>query len=102
MEASRERNGNTHQGTLEIGRITVRKVSAFSSTKTAISMRVCGPPTAGMVKVLIGETKVESLGENTLVIGLRIRSMEEVLSSTRMVTDTMDSGLMACLKARAE
>jgi hypothetical protein len=102
MEASRVRNGSIHQGTLEIGRITARKVSVFSSTKTVISMKACGLLTADTDKALIGGMKVVNLEENTLEIGFRIRNMVEAHSSTRTETDTMDSGSMACLRVRVE
>lgn len=45
---------------------------------------------------------MESLEENILVIGLRIKNMEEELYSIKMETDMMDIGLTACLRAKAE
>jgi len=41
-----------------IGKITVRMVSAFSSIKMGINMRVCGAKIIDMARELTGETKV--------------------------------------------
>jgi len=45
-----------------------------------------------MVKVLIGEMTLINSEESTLEIGSRIKNMEEVLSSSKIVIDTMDIG----------
>jgi hypothetical protein len=43
-----------------IGKITVRKALASSSTKTVTNMKECGLLTADMAKAPIGGMKVES------------------------------------------
>jgi hypothetical protein len=60
MVASRVRNGSRHQGTLEIGRTTVKMALVFSSTRMAISMRVCGKVIGDMARVLTGGMKLAS------------------------------------------
>ena len=40
-----------------IGKITVKMVSAFSSIKMVINMRVCGAKIIDMARELTGETK---------------------------------------------
>ena len=102
MEASRARNGSMPLATLAIGRTIRKTVSAYTSTRTGISMRGFGKETSVMVREHIGETKAASFVANTPEIGSRIRSMAEAPSSTRTETVMMATGLPACLKVRAE
>ena len=100
MEALRVRSGNMLQGILEIGKTTRKTVSAFSSTKMAISMKACGSMINDMAKALIGAMKVESSVVNTLETGMKIRSMAEEHSSTRMEIVTTATGSLACLRVK--
>lgn len=102
MEALKEKNGSKLQDILEIGKITGRMGLVFNSTKTEISMKACGVAIRDMDKELIGETKVESSVENTLVTGLKIRNMVEEPSSIKMETDTTAIGSMVRLKVKVE
>lgn len=102
MGASRERNGSRPLGTLEIGRTTAKRALAFSSTKTETNTKACGHKTAGMDRELTGGMKVESSGGSIRVIGTRIRSMEEALSSIRTEIGTMATGSMGCHREREE
>jgi hypothetical protein len=60
MEALKEKNGNKHQDTLEIGKITVRKALEYNFIKTEISMKECGVKIKDMDKVPTGEMKMEN------------------------------------------
>ena len=102
MEASKERNGNMLRGTLAIGRTIRRMASEFSSTKMATSMRVFGKEIKDTVRELTGAMRTASSAESTQVIGLKIRNMEEVLSSIRMEIGMTATGLLACLKEKVE
>ena len=92
MEASREKSGKVHQDTLVTGETTARKASVSNSFRTVTSMKACGPKTRDMVRVHTGEMKPINSEENTLVTGMKTRNTVEVLSSTRMATDTMATG----------
>ena len=102
MVRSKAKYGRPLAGILETGETTARKGSVFSSTRMATSMRACGPWTKSMDKVHTGEMRIASLGESIPVIGSRIKSMVEVLSSSRTAIDTMDTGSMECLKEKEE
>ena len=92
MEVSREKCGKKPPAILVTGEIIARKVSVFNFIRMAISMKECGLWTKSMVKVLTGDKKLENLEENILEIGLKIKNMEEELSSLRIVIDMMDIG----------
>jgi len=92
MEALKVRCGPVHQDILVIGEIIAKKDSESNFIRTEISMKVCGLWTRNMVKVLIGEMTLINSEESTLEIGSRIKNMEEVLSSSKIVIDTMDIG----------
>ena len=64
-------------------------------------MKVYGHKTSVMDRELIGVMKLVSCVVSTLVIGTKIASMVEVLSSTGMGIDTMDIGLTECRKVKA-
>ena len=102
MAPSRVKSGRPQAGTLVTGETTARRDSVFSSTRMVTSMRACGPWTRSMDRVLTGEMRIASSGESIPVIGSRIKSMAEVLSSSRTAIDTMDTGSMECLKEREE
>lgn len=102
MAASKEKCGQRHQDTSEIGEITARKASASSSTRTVTNTKACGPWTRSMVKEPTGGMRVTSWEESIPAIGSRTRSMEEVPSSSRMETDTTATGSMACPKVKEE
>ena len=74
------------------GETTARKASVFNSTRTVTNTRVCGPWIKSMVKAPTGEMRIPSSEENTLEIGLKTKNMEEVHSSLKTLTDTMDIG----------
>ena len=102
MAASRERSGSMLHDTSETGRTTRRTVSAFTSTRTAISMRASGRETSAMVKEHIGETREENSAANILEIGSKIRNTAEALSSTKTVTAMTATGSLECLREREE
>lgn len=102
MAPSRVKSGRPQAGTSVTGETTARRDSVFSSTRMVTSMRACGPWTRSMDRVLTGEMRIASSGESIPVIGSRIKSMAEVLSSSRTAIDTMDTGSMECLKEREE
>lgn len=102
MEALKVKSGSNLQDTSVTGRITAKMVLAFSSIRMETSMKECGELIADMDKALTGEMRMESSEENTLVIGSRIRSMEEEPFSIRMVIDMMATGSTVCLKAKGE
>jgi len=74
------------------GEITARKDSESNFIRMEISMKVCGRWTRNMVKVLIGEMTLINSEESILEIGLKIKNTEEVLSFSKIATDTMDIG----------
>ena len=76
--------------------------SVFSFTITATSMKDCGKEISAMVRALTGAMKLASSAVSTLVTGMKTRSTAEALSSTRMETDTMDTGSQECLREKAE
>ena len=84
MVASKARSGNPPLAISVTGETTARKVLVFNFTKMATSTKVCGPWTKSTVKAPTGEMKTPSSGENTLVIGLKTKSMEEAHSSSRI------------------
>jgi len=92
MGRSRERYGRSHPGISVIGEIIARRGLVYSFIRMETSMKECGPWTKSMGKELIGEMKILSLEESILEIGLKIKSMEEVRSSSRTLTDTTDIG----------
>jgi hypothetical protein len=102
MEVLREKNGNKLLVILEIGRIIGRMDSVFNSIRMEINTKECGIEIKDTVKVLTGETKAESFEENILEIGSKTRNTAEAHFSIRMEIGTMDTGLMECLKGRAE
>lgn len=102
MAPLRVKSGRPPVGTSETGETTARRDLVFSSTRMVTSMRVCGPWTRSMDKVLTGEMRITSLGENIPAIGSRIKSTAEVLSFSKTAIDTMDTGSMECLKEREE
>jgi hypothetical protein len=102
MEASRARNGNTLHDTSEIGKITRKTDSVFTSTRMEISMKGFGKETSAMARAPIGGTRQASFVVNTQGTGSKTRSTAEVLSSTRTGTDTTDTGSQACPRAKAE
>ena len=55
-------------------------------------MKECGLWTRNMDKVLIGDKKITNLEENIPEIGLKIKSMEEEHSFSKIQTDTMATG----------
>ena len=77
-------------------------VSAFNSTTMATSTKDCGKEISAMAKELTGVMKQESFVVSTQETGMKTRNMVEVLSSTKMVTDTTDTGSQECLRAKAE
>ena len=100
MARSRARSGRPVRNTSATGAITARKVSEFSFTRTVISTKACGQSISATDRVLTGRMKELSLDVSTLVTGMRTRSTEEVLSSTRMVIATMVTGSMDYLRAK--
>lgn len=56
--------------------------------------------TRDMAKAPTGGQRAANSGVSTLEIGLRIKSMEEVLSFTKMAIDTMDTGSMVYPKVK--
>ena len=92
MEVSKEKCGRAHQDISAIGETIAKKDSVFNSTRTETNMKVCGPWIKNMVKALTGEMMEESSEENTQEIGLKTKSMEEELSTSKIVTGTMDIG----------
>jgi hypothetical protein len=101
-EASRERNGSTLLDISETGKITRKTDSVYTSTRMEISMRDFGKETSVTVRAPIGGMRQENFVVNTQETGLKTRSTAEALSSIRMLTDTMATGLLACHKERAE
>jgi len=87
---------------LEIGEITARKDSEFNFILTEINTKECGPWTESTGKVLIGEMKAVNWEENILVIGLKIKNMEEEHFSLKIVIDMTDIGWMECHKEKVE
>ena len=102
MAPSRVKSGRPLADISVTGETTARKDSVFSSTRMATSMRACGPWTRSTDKVLTGETRIASSGESIPVIGSRIRSTAEVLSSSRIAIDTTGTGSTECPKAKEE
>jgi len=102
MDQLKEKCGLNHLDILVTGETIARKDSVFNSTRMEISMKECGLWIKNMVKALTGETKIASLEENTQVTGLKIRSMEEAPSSSKIAIDTMDIGSMVCHKEKEE
>tara|TARA_B110000285_G_scaffold219901_1_gene271029 strand:+ start:241 stop:549 length:309 start_codon:yes stop_codon:yes gene_type:complete len=102
MEALKEKCGLDHQDILVTGEITVKKDSESNFIRTEINMKVCGLWTRNMVKVLIGEMTPINSEESTLVIGSKIKNMEEEHSSSKIVIDTMDIGSTVCHKEKVE
>ena len=92
MALSRVKCGKPVRSTSVTGAITAKKASASSSTRIKISMRECGPLTSATAKAHTGRMRETSFVVSTREIGTRTRSMEEAPSSTRMETDTMDTG----------
>jgi hypothetical protein len=60
MEASKERSGSKHLGTLETGMTIARKDLGYSSFRMEISTKECGSKTGDMDKERIGGMKVEN------------------------------------------
>lgn len=103
MALLKVKNGSRRPATLEIGETTARKDSASSTTRMATSMKVCGQSTNAMAREHTGEMRRDlSCEENTLATGMRTRNTVVALSSIRMEIDTMDTGLMECLKEKVE
>lgn len=100
MEASRAKCGNNHPVILEIGATTWKKGLAFNIIKMVTSMRACGLWTRGTVKAHTGEQRAVNLGVSTQETGTKTKSMEEVLSFTKMEIDTTDTGSMVFPKAK--
>merc|ERR1740139_524958 len=100
MAPSRVKYGKPVRSTLVTGATTVKKVSASSSTRTKISMRVCGPLISVTVKAHTGRMRVTNSVVNTQEIGTKTRNMEEALSFTRMEIDTTDTGSMDYLRVK--
>jgi hypothetical protein len=92
MEALKEKCGLAHQDILVTGEITARKDSVSNFIRTVISTKVCGLWTKSMVKVLIGGMTLINSEESILEIGSKIKNMEEELSFSKIVIDTMDIG----------
>ena len=92
MELLRVRFGSHLRSISETGETTLKRDSVFNSTRIRTNMKVCGLKISVMVREHIGELKVTSYAESILEIGMKIKSMEEVHSFTRMETDTMDIG----------
>ena len=95
------RCGNHLRSTLVTGVITARKASEFSSTRTETNTRACGQLTRGTARELTGRTKAANSDVNTQATGMKTRSTEEELSSTKMATDTMDTGSTGFRKEKA-
>ncbi len=102
MEVLKEKSGNTLPDISAIGKIIRRTASVFISIRTAISMRVFGRETNAMVRVPIGEMRLENCAVNIQETGMKTRNMEEALSSIRTETAMTVIGLQACLKGKAE
>ena len=102
MEVLKEKSGNTLPDISAIGKIIRRTASVFISIRTAISMRVFGKETNAMVRVPIGEMRLENCAVNIQETGMKTRNMEEALSSIRTETAMTVIGLQACLKGKAE
>ena len=92
MDQLREKCGQDHQDILVIGEIIVKKDLVFNFIKIVTNMKVCGLWIKNTDKELIGEWMVVNLEENILVIGLRIKSMVEGHSSSKIVIDMMVTG----------
>jgi len=69
-----------------------KRASASSFTKMEISTRECGLSTSDTAKALTGKTRATNSAENTLAIGMKTKSMEEVLSSTKTEIVTTATG----------
>ena len=65
-------------------------------------MKECGKETKDMDKEHTGEMKVENSEENILETGVKTKNTVEALSSTKMETDTMVTGLVECHKEKVE
>ena len=102
MEVLKEKSGNTLPDISAIGKIIRRTASVFISIRTAISMRVFGKETNAMVRVPIGEMRLENCAVNIQETGMKTRNMEEALSSTKTEIAMTGIGLQACLKGKAE
>ncbi len=102
MVQFKEKSGLSLQDILVTGETIAKKDLVFNSTRMETSTKVCGQWIRNMVKVLTGEMTPISLEENILAIGSRIRSMEEALSSLRIVIGMMDIGSMECHKEKEE
>jgi len=102
MELLKEKNGKAHPGILEIGEIIAKKDSESNSTLKEINTKACGQWIKNMAKEHTGDMKLASLEENILVIGSKIRSMEEAHSSLRTVIVMTDIGSMECHKVKEE
>ena len=100
MEASKVRCGSHLRSTSVTGATTARKALEFSSTRMEINMKVCGPWIRGMAKERTGKMRVQNCDVNTQAIGTKIKSTEEVLSSTKMEIDTMATGSTDSLKVK--
>jgi len=92
MELSRVRFGSHLRSISETGETTSRKDLVFNFTRIRTNMKVCGLKISVMVREHTGEQKATNYAENILEIGMKIKSMVEVLSSIKMETDTMDTG----------
>lgn len=102
MGLSKVKSGNSQAGILGTGEIMEKKDLELCSSQMEINMKECGIQIKDMGKELTGELREESLGENTLGIGLKIKNMEEELFSLKMETDMMDIGLTIRCKVKEE
>lgn len=100
--ASKERCGLVLQDILGTGEIIVRRVLEYSFIRMVTNMKVCGPWIKSMVRVPTGETTQINSDVSTLVIGLKTKNMVEEPFSLRILTVTMVTGSMECLKAKVE
>ena len=102
MEALKEKCGRVLQDILATGEITAKKASVSNSTRTAINTKECGPWIRNTVREPTGEMTLESYVVNTQATGSKTRSTAVEPSSSRIVTDMMDIGSMACHRERVE
>ena len=100
MAPSKETNGLAAASTSETGATTARKASASNTTSKVTNTKACGLLINATDKALTGAWKARNLDVSTLVTGMRIKSTAVALSSTRMVTVTTATGLVACPKVR--
>ena len=102
MELLKEKCGKKARDTSETGETIAKKDLVFNSILMEINMKECGPWIKSMDKELTGEMKAVSYEENILVIGSKIKNMEEVLSFLKIATVMTVIGLTECPKEKVE